>query len=60
MKIQIDDEIRNATAEEVKEIENLQAEIAKEKAAKSVKNLAKLAILEKLGLTEQEAEALLG
>jgi hypothetical protein len=58
-KIQIDDEVRNATPEEVAEIEALQAEkIAKDQALAD-KAAAKAALLDRLGMTADEAALLL-
>ena len=59
-KIQIDDLVRNATEEEAAAID---AQIAKDEAeaeAQAVKAAARQAVLDKLGLTADEAAALLG
>ena len=59
-KVQIDDEVRDATPEEIAEIEAMQAEkIAQEKDA-AAKADAKVALLERLGITADEAALLLG
>ena len=63
-KIQIDDLVRNATADEAAQIDadraeaDAQAEARKE--AETVKVAARQAVLDKLGLTADEAAALLG
>lgn len=59
-KIQIDDEIRNATPEEVAVIEAQQAAVAQIEADRKAKEQARAAVLAKLGLTADEAVALLG
>ena len=58
-KIQIDDEIRDATSDEVKAIDARVAEVDEVEAAVS-KAQAKAAIAERLGLTEAELAILLG
>jgi len=61
-KIQIDDEIRDATPEEVERLEQINAEAeAKKQAqiAEATKKAAdKAALLERLGITEAEANLL--
>jgi hypothetical protein len=59
-KIQIDDEVRDATPEEVAEIEARQAEAIAEAEAKAAKADQKAALLERLGITADEAALLLG
>jgi hypothetical protein len=59
-KIQIDDEVRDATAEEIAAIEAVVAETATKEADAQAKAEAKAALLEKLGITEEEATLLLG
>ena len=59
-KIQIDDLVRNATAAETAAIEAAQAEAEAEAEAKAAKVAARQAVLDKLGLTADEAAALLG
>lgn len=59
-KIQIDDEVRDATSEEVAEIEARQAEVVAEAETKAAKAVAKAALLERLGITADEAALLLG
>ena len=59
-KIQIDDLERNATPEEAAQIEAAQAEGQAQAEAAEAKTLARQAVLNKLGLTADEAAALLG
>ena len=59
-KIQIDDEIRNATADEAAQIDAQRAETQAQAEAQVVKAEARQAVLDKLGLTADEAAALLG
>jgi hypothetical protein len=59
-KIQIDDLVRDATAEEAAAIEAAQAEAESRDEAQAAKNAKKIAVLNKLGLSEDEAAALLG
>lgn len=59
-KIQIDDEVRNATADEVAQIEARQAEAQAQADAFEAKAAAKASALDKLGLTADEAKLLLG
>jgi hypothetical protein len=59
-KVQIDDEVRNATASEIKNIEAIAAETAAREAHIEAKAVAKAALLEKLGITAEEAALLLG
>ena len=59
-KIQIDDLVRNATPEEAAQIEAAQAEGQAQTEAAEAKTLARQAVLNKLGLTADEAAALLG
>ncbi len=59
-KVQIDDLVRDATPAEVAQIE---ARIAQEQArieAQTARAVARQALLTRLGLTEQEAQLLLG
>jgi hypothetical protein len=58
-KIQIDDLVRNATAQEIAKIEAHQAEIEAEQAEAAAKATQKAALLERLGITEDEAKLLL-
>jgi hypothetical protein len=58
--IQIDDETREATTNEIAVIEALQAEEANRKDEEAAKVIEKAAILAKLGITEDEANLLLG
>jgi hypothetical protein len=50
---------RNATTEEIAYIEIAEADAAAEKAGSAVKAEAKAALLERLGITEEEAALLL-
>jgi len=59
-KIQIDDLVRDATAEEAAAIDAQIAERETQAAAQAVKAEARQAVLDKLGLTADEAAALLG
>lgn len=59
-KIQIDDLIRDATLEEAAAIDARQAITAEAKANRLAKEQARAAVLAKLGLTADEAAALLG
>ena len=59
-KIQIDDLVRNATANEVAQIDARQAEAQAQAEALEAKAVARQAVLDKLGLTADEAAALLG
>jgi len=59
-KIQIDDLVRDATAEEAAAIDAQQAEAVAQADAVALKQAARQAVLDKLGLTADEAAALLG
>ena len=59
-KVQIDDDIRDATKEEVAAIELLVADEAKRIADLEAKTLAKAALLNRLGISAEEAALLLG
>ena len=59
-KIQIDDEVRNATADETAQIDAQRAEAKTQTEAEAAKALARQNVIDKLGLTEDEAAALLG
>ena len=59
-KIQIDDEVRDATADEVAVIDARIAEAEAQAKAEADKAVAKQAVLDKLGLTADEVTALLG
>jgi hypothetical protein len=59
-KIQIDDLVRDATPEEVAQIEAREAEKIAEDEATAQKAAAKAALLERLGITADEAALLLG
>ncbi len=58
-KVQIDDEVRNATADEIAQIEAHQAEVQARKAEAEAKAQAKAELLERLGITADEAKLLL-
>lgn len=59
-KVQIDDDIRDATKEEVAAIEQLVADEAQRIANLEAKAIAKAALLDRLGITADEAALLLG
>ena len=58
-KVQIDDLVRDATAEEVARIELVQAEAKAQIEIENAKNVARQQVLDKLGLSADEAQALL-
>lgn len=59
-KIQIDGVVRDATPAEVAQIEAQRAEAQAQADAAEAKAVARQAVLDRLGLTEQEAQLLLG
>jgi hypothetical protein len=59
-KIQIDDLVRDATDEEAAALDAQKAEAQAEADAQAAKAAARQAVLDKLGLTANEAQALLG
>ena len=59
-KIQIDDLVRDATPDEISALEQGQAVAAAKAKAKAIKAAARQAVLDKLGLTADEAAALFG
>ena len=59
-KIQIDDIVRDATQEETAALDAQKAEAEAIKKAEADKAIARKAVLDKLGLTADEAAALLG
>ena len=59
-KIQIDDVVRDATSAEVAQIAADAAEAQARADAAEAKQVARQAVLDRLGLTEQEAQLLLG
>lgn len=59
-KIQIDDEVRDATAEEAAAIDAQVVAAQAEADALAVKEVAREALLTRLGITEAEAQLLLG
>ena len=59
-KVQIDDLVRDATAEEIELIEAEIAEIAARAEAEAQKAAAKAALLDRLGITAEEGALLLG
>lgn len=58
-KVQIDDLVRDATAEEITAIELQKAELAAQRAEIETKAQAKAELLERLGITADEAKLLL-
>jgi hypothetical protein len=60
LQINIDGVVRDMTAEEIAQYELDQMETAKLKAADQAKAAARVALLERLGLTAEEAAILLG
>jgi len=59
-KIQIDDLVRDATDEETAAIDAQRAQVKARAEAEAAKAAARQAVLDKLGLTANEAQALLG
>ena len=59
-KIQIDDQVRNATADEAAQIDAQRDEAQAQADAAEAKAAARQNVLDKLGLTADEAAALLG
>ena len=59
-KIQIDDLVRDATEEEAAVIDAQKAKLEAQAEAEAAKAAARQAVLDKLGLTADEASALLG
>ncbi|MBM3769396.1 MAG: hypothetical protein FJW32_28805 [Acidobacteria bacterium] len=59
-KIQIDDEVRDATPAEAAAIDAQRAEVEAQAEAVETKAAARQAVLNKLGLTAEEAAALFG
>jgi len=59
-KIQIDDEVRNATPAEAAAIDAQRDEIAAHQQSQADRAAARQAVLNKLGLTADEAAALFG
>jgi hypothetical protein len=59
-KVQIDGVVRDATPAEVAQIEAQQAEAQAQADAAEAKAVARQTVLDRLGLTEQEAQLLLG
>jgi hypothetical protein len=57
-KIAVDDVVRDATPEEIANLEALKAESDQRKADFEAKAIAKAALLERLGITEEEAALL--
>jgi hypothetical protein len=57
--IQIDDEVREATEAEAKIIADAQAEAAQKQTDQEAQSIAKAALLERLGITDDEAKLLL-
>jgi hypothetical protein len=59
-KVQIDDVVRDATAEEAALIDAQRAEAEAQAEAKAAREVAREALLDKLGITAEEAQLLLG
>ena len=59
-KIQIDDVVRDATEEEAAVIDAQKAEAEAQAAALAARTAAREALLDKLGITAEEAQLLLG
>ena len=59
-KIQIDDKVRNATADEVAQIDAQHADAELREQDNTARAAARQAVLDKLGLTADEAAALFG
>ena len=59
-KIQIDDEVRDATAEEAAAIDARKKAAQAQTEAEAIKATAREALLDKLGITADEAQLLLG
>ena len=59
-KIQIDDEIRDATSEEAAAIEAHEAEAIAKAKAEAEKATARQAVLDRLGITAEETQLILG
>ena len=59
-KIQIDDLVRDATDEETAAIDAQRAQAEARAEAEAAKAATRQAVLDKLGLTQDEAQALLG
>ena len=59
-KIQVDDQVRNATKEEAAMIDAQRAETEALAEAQATKLATRQAVLDKLGLTENEVAALFG
>ena len=59
-KIQIDDVVRDATDEEAAAIDAQQAEVVAQAVAAAAKVTARAALLNRLGITAEEAQLLLG
>lgn len=60
VKIQIDNVVRDATVEEIADIEAKRAELAQMEAENVARAAARNAALAKLGLTQQEISAIFG
>ena len=59
-KVQIDDLVREATANEAAQIDAQRAEAVAQAEAQAAKVAARQAVLDKLGLTADEAQTLFG
>lgn len=60
MKVQIDDEIRDATDEEIARIEKLRSALSAQEAAFAASRNSAVSKLKALGLTDSEIDALVG
>ena len=58
-KIQVDDVVRDATVEEAAAIDAQQAEVVARVEAEAARTVAREALLERLGITAEEARMLL-
>lgn len=59
-KVQIDDLVRDATPEEIATIEAAQAEVIAKEEARITKAIARQEVLDRLGITAEEAQLILG
>ena len=59
-KIQIDDLVRDATTEEIEAIQAREAEAIAKAEAEAAKATARQAILDRLGITAEEAQLIIG
>jgi hypothetical protein len=59
-KVQIDDVVRDATAEEAAIIEVIRADAQRQNDAQAAREVARQAVLDRLGLSAAEVQLLLG